>query len=84
MGENWGYGGLAAKLCPTLVTPWTIYSPAGSSVLYPQDFPGKNTGVGCHFFLQGDLLDLGIKPGSLALQADSLPIEPPGKPRWGL
>ena len=29
-----------------------------------------------------DLPDKGIKPGSLALQADSLPREPPGKPIW--
>ena len=28
----------------------------------------------------GDLPDPGIKPGSLALQADSLPTELPGKP----
>ena len=28
----------------------------------------------------GDLPDLGIEPGSPALQADSLPSEPPGKP----
>ena len=28
-----------------------------------------------------DLPHPGIKPGSLALQADSLPSEPPGKPR---
>ena len=27
-----------------------------------------------------DLLDPGIKPGSPALQVDSLPSEPPGKP----
>ena len=36
-------------------------------------FPGKNTGVGCHF-LPGDLPDPGIEPSSLtspALQADS-------------
>ena len=32
----------------------------------------------------GDLLDLGIEPGSSALQADSLPSEPPGKPGLGL
>ena len=33
-------------------TPWA----AGSSVhgiFHPWDFPGKNTGVGCHFLLQG-------------------------------
>ena len=28
----------------------------------------------------GDIPDLGIKPGSPALQADSLLFEPPGKP----
>ena len=28
----------------------------------------------------GDLPDPGIEPGSLALQVDSLPSEPPGKP----
>ena len=29
----------------------------------------------------GDLPDSGIEPGSPALQADSLPSEPPGKPK---
>ena len=29
----------------------------------------------------GDLPDLGIEPGSPALPADSLPAEPPGKPK---
>ena len=29
--------------------------------------------------LQGDLPDLGVEPRSPALQADSLPFEPPGK-----
>ena len=32
------------------------------------------------FFPPGDLSDTGIESGSLALQADSLPTEPPGKP----
>ena len=27
------------------------------------DFPGKNTGVGCHFLLQGIFLTQGLKPG---------------------
>ena len=34
-------------------TPWTVARQAPLS----WDFPGKNTGVGCHFLLQGDLLD---------------------------
>ena len=41
------------------------------------DSSGKNTGVGSHSLLQG--IFLGSKPRSPALQADSLPSEPPGK-----
>ena len=40
----------------------------------PWNFPGKSTGVGCHFLLQG------IKPRSPALQADALLSAPPGRP----
>ena len=43
-------GGLVAKLCPTLGTPWTMQP---TRLLCPWDFPGKNTGVGCHSHLQG-------------------------------
>ena len=42
--------------------------------------PGQNTGVGSLFPSPGDLPNLGIKPRSPALQADSLPAEPQGKP----
>ena len=35
-----------------------------SRLLCPWDSPGKNTGVGCHALLQGNLLDPGIEPGS--------------------
>ena len=50
----------------------------GSSVR--GDSPGKNTGVGCHAILQGNLPNPGIKPRSPTLQADYLLSEPPGKP----
>ena len=40
------------------------------------DYPGKNTGVDCHFLLPNP----GIEPESLSLQGDSLSSEPPGKP----
>ena len=46
---------------------------------HPWDSPGKNTGVDCHFLLQGNLPDPGIEPRSPALQADALTSEPPGK-----
>ena len=48
-------------------------------LLCPWDSPGENTGVGCHFLLQGHLPYPGIEPGSCTLQADSLPSEQPGK-----
>ena len=57
-------------------------SPPGSFV--HGDSPGKNTEVGCHVLFQGIFptqgWNPGIKPRSPALQADSSPSEPPGKP----
>ena len=41
---------LVAQSCPTLCDPMG-YSPPGSFV--HGDSPGKNTGMGCHAFLQG-------------------------------
>ena len=38
------------------------------------DFPGKNTGVGCHFLLQGISMTHGSNPQLLHCQADSLPL----------
>ena len=40
---------LVAKWCPTLSDPMGC-NPPGSSV---QDFPGKNTGMDCHFVSRG-------------------------------
>ena len=56
--------------------PWTV----PTRFLCPWNSPGKNTGVGSLFPSPGDLPDPGIKPGSPALQADTLPSEPPRKP----
>ena len=53
-------------------------------LLCPWDFPGKVTGVGCHFFFQGIFPTQGLNPCLLCLlhwQADSLPLAPPGKAR---
>ena len=49
--------------------------------LCPWDSPGKDTGVGCHFLLQGIFLTQGLNPRLLRLlhwQAGSLPLVPPG------
>ena len=48
----------------------------------PSAFPSKNTGVGCHFLLQGIFLPQGLNPCLLHLlhwQADSFPFKPLGK-----
>ena len=45
--------------------------PAG--ILYPWNFPGKNTGVGCHFLLQGLFLTQGSNQHLPHWQADTLP-----------
>ena len=55
-----------------------IYSFSDSFPAEPQ-VKSKNTGVGRLSLLQGNLPDPRIKLGSPALQADSLPAEPPGK-----
>ena len=53
---------------------WSVVSdslqPRGlspSRLLCPWDFPGKNTGAGCHFLLQGIFLIQGLKPRLLYL-----------------
>ena len=53
--------------------------------LCPWASPGENTGVGCHALLQGIFPTHGSNPGPLAVQADSLSSELPGKPQetWG-
>ena len=45
----------------------------------PGNSPGQNTGVGSLSLSPGDLPNPGIEPRSPALQADSLPAEPPGE-----
>ena len=44
-----------------LVTKWTV----PDRLLYPWDFPGKITGVGCHFLLQGIVPTQGSNLGLL-------------------
>ena len=53
-------------------------SSPGSSV---HDFPGKNTGVGCHFLLQRIFLTQGLNPCLLLWQASSLLLSHLGSPK---
>ena len=58
--------------------PHGLLYPISCQVPISMQVSGKNTGVGAMHFSR-DLPDLGIKPGSPALQADSLPSELQGK-----
>ena len=49
-------------------------------LLCPWDLPGKNTGLCCHFLLQGILLTQGLNPRLPALAGGFFTTEPPGKP----
>ena len=68
-------GSLVAKSCPTLATALTVAPQAPLSM----GFSRQEYWSELPFPSPGDLPDLGIKPGSPALQADSLSSEPPGK-----
>ena len=57
-------------------TPWTVTYQAPLSM----GFSRQECWSGLPFLSLGDLPDPGIEPGSPALQADTLPFEPPGKP----
>ena len=50
-GSDLVYGGLVAKSCPTLATPWTIACQSPLSMGFSRQL--HSTGVGCHFLLQG-------------------------------
>ena len=71
-----GGGGLVAKLCPTLTSPWTV----ACQTPLCMGFSKQEYWGGLPFPSPGDLPDPGIKPGSPALQTDSLPTELCGKP----
>ena len=65
---------------PLFVTPWPVACQAPLSM----GFSRQEYWSGLPFPCPGDLLNPGVEPGSPALQADSLPSEPPGKPfgKW--
>ena len=68
-------GGLVAKLCPTLVTPWTV----AHQVRLLMGFSKQEYWSRLPFLSPGDLPDSRIEPWSPALQAVSLLTKLPGK-----
>ena len=64
-------GGLVAKSCLTLATPWTVACKAPLSM----GFSRQEYWSGLPFPSPGVLPDLGMEARSPALQADSLPTK---------
>ena len=64
-------GGLVAKSCPTLVTPW----PGAHQAPLPMRFSRQGYWSELSFSSPGDLPDPGNEPRSPAMKADSLPTE---------
>ena len=67
---------VSCSVVSDFVTPSTVAHQAPLSL----EFSREEYWSGYPFPSPGDLHDPGIKPGSPALQADSLLSEPPGKP----
>ena len=68
---------LVAQSVWLVVTLWT----SAASLLCPWGFSRQECWSGLPFPSLGDLPNPGIRPRSPTLQVDSLPSEPPGKPR---
>ena len=69
----------------SVISDFMIWWTVAARLLCPWDFPGKNTGVGFHAFLQRIFLTQGLNPCLLSLlhwQAYSLHTGPPGKPHF--
>ena len=69
-----GVAVLATKSCLTFLQPHAV---ARQAPLVHGIFPGKSTGVGCHFLLQGIFLTQG---SNVHWWADSLPLRHQGSP----
>ena len=76
---------VCSVMSDSFVTSYTVARqvPLPTRLLCPWNFPGKDTGVECHFLLQGIFP---IQGSNLHLlhhrhwQADSLPLPPSGNP----
>ena len=66
---------VAAQSCLTLCNPWTVVRQVSLSI----EFSRQESWSGLPFPSPGNLPNPRIEPGSAALQAVSLPSEPPGK-----
>ena len=82
-GSVWSYYAHTCRVgCSVVPNSWQSQGPQPARLLCSWVFPGKNTGVGCHFLFQGIFP---TQRSNLCLPhlchwQDSLPL---GSPRWG-
>ena len=75
-----GSSGACMHSCSVVSDPVTVWTVA----CRPGDYPGENTGVGCHLLFQASLPDQGAEPSSFAspaLAGGFFTTAPPGKPQ---
>ena len=65
-------------MCLTLCDPMDY---SLTRFLHPWDFPGKNTGVGCHFLLQEIFPTQGLNPGLLHCRQTFYRLSHQGRPK---
>ena len=73
----------ACQVASVVSDSFRLYRLKTTRLLCPWDSSGQNTGVSCHFLLQGIFLTQGSNPCLLCLlhwQMGSLPLVPLGKP----
>ena len=91
--KHWHYSGLLVAVggmecvctlsCSVVSNSVRLHRLQPARLFCPRDFPGKNTGAGCHFLQQGIFLTQGLNLRPLGLmrwEVGSLPAEPLGKP----
>ena len=72
---SWWHGGILQIVIVVVLSDslWS-YVLQSARLLCPWDLPGKNTGVGCHFLLQGIFSTQGLNPCLLHCQVDTLSV----------
>ena len=70
--------------CAVMSDSLQLHGLQPARLLHSWDFPGKNTGVGCHFLLQGSFPTQGLSSGLLHLlpQAGGLFTTKPGRHKY--
>ena len=84
MGQYWPVAAASKSLqsCPTLCDQPRRRQP--TRLPRPWDSPGKNTGVGCHFLLQGMKVKVKVKSLSCVWLNHPMDCSPPGSSVHGI